>query len=119
MKVYIIYYKYEHCFIIIEMVHYPNEIEYSDKYYDEVFEYKHVALPKDIYEKIPKGRLLNESEWRVIGISQTRGWVHYAIYKPEPHILMFKRPIGSDPKTGEVSSDVLHRIAVYQKKNFL
>ena len=28
------------------MPHYPSEIEYSDKYYDELFEYRHVQLPK-------------------------------------------------------------------------
>ena len=42
------------------MPHYPDEIEYSDKYMDDYYEYRHVILPKDVYKKIPRGRLLTE-----------------------------------------------------------
>jgi cyclin-dependent kinase regulatory subunit CKS1 len=24
------------------------------------------------------------------------GWVHYAIHKPEPHIMLFRRPLNFD-----------------------
>ncbi len=83
------------------MPHFPDEIEYSDKYYDEHYEYRHVLLPKPIYKKIPKGRLLSEMEWRSLGVQQSRGWAHYEIHKPEPFILMFRRAIGTDPNTGK------------------
>lgn len=43
------------------MPHYPDEIEYSDKYMDDYYEYRHVLLPKDIYKKMPRNRLLLES----------------------------------------------------------
>jgi hypothetical protein len=43
------------------MPHYPDEIEYSDKYLDDYYEYRHVLLPKDVYKKIPRGKLLSES----------------------------------------------------------
>jgi cyclin-dependent kinase regulatory subunit CKS1 len=82
------------------MPHYPSEIEYSEKYEDSIYEYRHVILPKDIMKKLPKGKLLTEQEWRAIGIQQSRGWVHYEIHKPEPHILLFRRPRGTDPNTG-------------------
>lgn len=39
-------------------------------------------------------------EWRSIGVQQSRGWVHYELHRPEPHILLFRRPRGSDPQTG-------------------
>ena len=39
-------------------------------------------------------------EWRSLGVQQSRGWVHYELHKPEPHILLFRRPKGSDPTTG-------------------
>ncbi|WRX32304.1 Cyclin-dependent kinase, partial [Theobroma cacao] len=29
------------------------------------------------------------NEWRV-GVQQSRGWVHYAIHRPEPHIMLFR-----------------------------
>ncbi len=43
------------------MPHYPDEIEYSDKYQDDHYEYRHVLLPKEVYRKITKGKLLSES----------------------------------------------------------
>eukprot|EP00695_Tsukubamonas_globosa_P000263 TRINITY_DN1191_c0_g1_i1.p3 TRINITY_DN1191_c0_g1~~TRINITY_DN1191_c0_g1_i1.p3 ORF type:complete len:92 (-),score=16.50 TRINITY_DN1191_c0_g1_i1:113-388(-) len=70
-----------------------NRISYSDKYFDEVYEYRHVILPHDIAKLVPKGRLLSETEWRNLGVQQSRGWVHYAIHRPEPHILLFRRPV--------------------------
>ena len=36
------------------MPHYPDEIEYSDKYHDDLYEYRHVLLPKAIYKSMPK-----------------------------------------------------------------
>jgi cyclin-dependent kinase regulatory subunit CKS1 len=55
--------------------------EYSDKYSDENYEYRHVILPKSISQQIKVNQLLEESEWRRLGITQSRGWVHYAFYK--------------------------------------
>lgn len=43
------------------MPHYPDDIEYSDKYTDDAYEYRHVILPKDSYKKMPRARLLTES----------------------------------------------------------
>jgi cyclin-dependent kinase regulatory subunit CKS1 len=96
------------------MVHYPDEIEYSDKYYDDEYEYRHVTLTrkvmKDMFRLIQSTdatrktvhdmRLLSEMEWRSIGVQQSKGWQHYEIHKPEPHILLFRRKIGTDPNTG-------------------
>ena len=73
------------------MPHFPDEIEYSEKYQDESYEYRHVLLPKNILKKMPRGRLLTENEWRALGVQQSRGWNHYEIHKPEPFILLFRR----------------------------
>ena len=55
---------------------------------------RHVVLPADIAKALPKnGRLLTELEWRALGVQQSRGWIHYAIHKPEPHIMLFRRPL--------------------------
>jgi len=70
-----------------------KNIYYSSKYYDDEYEYRHVVLPKDIASKVPKTHLMTESEWRSIGVEQSRGWTHYMIHEPEPHILMFRRPL--------------------------
>ena len=60
-----------------------------------------MILPKELQKTLPE-RLLTEQEWRQLGVQQSRGWVHYAIHKPEPHILLFRRPLGTDPVTGKV-----------------
>lgn len=68
------------------------KILYSDKYYDDTYEYRHVILPKDLSKLVPRSRLMHETEWRQLGVQQSQGWVHYMIHKPEPHVLLFKRP---------------------------
>ena len=100
------------------MPHYPDEIEYSDKYADDVYEYRHVILPKRVAKemmryfqqpdpaksgsKAGEPRLLTETEWRNIGVQQSRGWQHYETHRPEPHILLFRRQLGTNPVTGLV-----------------
>ncbi|CAH8820589.1 unnamed protein product [Trichobilharzia szidati] len=69
-----------------------RNIYYSEKYYDDVFEYRHVHLPKDLAKQVPKSHLMSEVEWRKLGIQQSAGWVHYMIHEPEPHIILFRRP---------------------------
>jgi len=36
-------------------------------------------------------RRARQSEWRGLGVQQSRGWVHYAIHRPEPHIMLYRR----------------------------
>eukprot|EP00879_Flechtneria_rotunda_P021946 GHRR01023143.1.p1 GENE.GHRR01023143.1~~GHRR01023143.1.p1 ORF type:complete len:104 (+),score=21.69 GHRR01023143.1:376-687(+) len=53
---------------------------------------RHVVLPPEIAQHLPKNRLLSENEWRGLGVQQSRGWEHYAVHRPEPHIMLFRRP---------------------------
>ncbi|KAL0278395.1 UNVERIFIED_CONTAM: hypothetical protein PYX00_000226 [Menopon gallinae] len=69
-----------------------NELYYSAKYCDDEYEYRHVCVPKEMVKLIPM-HLMSEEEWREIGIQQSEGWIHYMRHKPEPHVLLFKRPI--------------------------
>ncbi|KAK2466810.1 hypothetical protein APHAL10511_001068 [Amanita phalloides] len=81
---------------------YVEKIHYSDRYSDDLFEYRHVILPKQLLKMVPKEyfspddsgtlRLLTENEWRGIGITQSLGWEHYEVHAPEPHVLLFRRP---------------------------
>jgi len=32
----------------------------------------------------------HQAEWRGLGVQQSRGWVHYAIHRPEPHIMLYR-----------------------------
>ena len=50
------------------MPHFPDEIEYSEKYQDDTYEYRHVLLPKHIFKQAPHNRLLLEHEWRALGV---------------------------------------------------
>jgi cyclin-dependent kinase regulatory subunit CKS1 len=79
----------------------PDKFTYSEKYQDEIYEYRHVSIEdRTIVRLVPKSRLLSEEEWRKLGITMSRGWVHFMHHRPDPHILLFRRPIGTDPITG-------------------
>lgn len=59
---------------------------------------RHVILSQELVERLPKPlRLLSEKEWRELGIEGGHGWEHYAIHKPEPHILLFRRLLATSP----------------------
>lgn len=45
-----------------------------------LLQFRHVILPKEMQRSLPD-RLLTETEWRQLGVQQSRGWVHYAIHK--------------------------------------
>lgn len=53
-------------------------------------------LPKELAKQVPKTHLMSEEEWRRLGVQQSLGWVHYMIHEPEPHILLFRRPLPKD-----------------------
>ena len=75
----------------------PGSPQYSEVYWDTVFEYRHVLLTKDmamdmlvncvdmgrlknmkLHEKVedlPR-RLMSEAEWRDLGVCISKGWVH-------------------------------------------
>lgn len=85
---------------------YIDSIGYSARYSDSEYEYRHVQLPKAMLKAIPRDyfdpskgtlKLLWEEEWRALGITQSLGWEHYEVHEPEPHILLFKRPINYQP----------------------
>ncbi|KAK6362990.1 Cyclin-dependent kinases regulatory subunit (Cell division control protein cks1) [Orbilia blumenaviensis] len=77
-----------------------QDINYSARYSDSKYEYRHVMLPKAMLDMIPNDykdsngvlKILKEEEWRGLGITQSLGWEHYEVHAPEPHILLFKRP---------------------------
>ncbi|ORX39380.1 regulatory subunit of cyclin-dependent kinase [Kockovaella imperatae] len=85
-----------------------ERIIYSDRYSDDNFEYRHVILPKQMLKLIPKSyfapddsgllRILEENEWRGIGITQSLGWEHFEVHAPEPHILLFRRALPAKKK---------------------
>lgn len=81
------------------MARYPDMIEYSEKYSDDKYEYRHVILTKEMAQELWRvshgRRLLQDSEWRGLGVQGGPGWAHYAIHQPEPHILLFRRPAGA------------------------
>uniref|UniRef100_A0A2K5DJ04 Cyclin-dependent kinases regulatory subunit n=2 Tax=Amniota TaxID=32524 RepID=A0A2K5DJ04_AOTNA len=59
-----------------------KQIYYSDKYFDEHYEYRHVMLPRELSKQVPKTHLMSEEEWRRLGVQQSLGWVHYMIHEP-------------------------------------
>ncbi len=43
---------------------------------------RHVILPKSLKAELKRNRLMEEEEWRAIGVTQSRGWMHYMIHAP-------------------------------------
>ena len=56
----------------------PAEIEYSVKYTDDRFEYRHVLLSESAYQEYQKlsqpGQLLTEQQVKHLGVMQSKGW---------------------------------------------
>ncbi|XP_013147300.1 PREDICTED: cyclin-dependent kinases regulatory subunit [Papilio polytes] len=69
-----------------------DQIQYSERYSDDVYEYRHVILPPDLARLVPKSHLMTETEWRNLGVQQSPGWLHFMVHNPEPHVLLFRRP---------------------------
>ncbi|KAK2576948.1 hypothetical protein KPH14_005561 [Odynerus spinipes] len=69
-----------------------DQIQYSERYTDDNYEYRHVILPADLAKHVPKTHLMSETEWRNLGVQQSPRWVHYMMHGPEPHVLLFRRP---------------------------
>ena len=55
----------------LDIQEHEDDIYYSPRYNDEVYEYRHVVLPKEISKYVP-ARLLEEHEWRGLGIHAFR-----------------------------------------------
>jgi cyclin-dependent kinase regulatory subunit CKS1 len=74
----------------------PDQIEYSDVVIDTNYEYQQIYLSKRMAKRIPKNTLLSEAEWTAMGvITQSAGWEHFDIYKPEPWVLLLRKPLDS------------------------
>lgn len=73
-----------------------------------MYQYRHVIVDRSMVSLIPKNRLMDECEWRALGIKQGSHWDHYLIHKPgkartgcsnaslglftpEPFVIMFRR----------------------------
>ncbi|GAB5364483.1 hypothetical protein AAMO2058_000974400 [Amorphochlora amoebiformis] len=69
-----------------------QHITYSTKYSDDTYEYRHVVLPSQLTDIVPR-HLLAEHEWRSLGLQQSRGWIHYGFYGPEKNVLLFRRKL--------------------------
>ncbi|ELQ76747.1 Cyclin-dependent protein kinase CDC28, regulatory subunit CKS1 [Trachipleistophora hominis] len=68
----------------------PQKVFYSDPYETNDYIYRHVIIPKSTVQSLPE-KLLNESEWRALGLEMSVGWEHYMIHKPERHVLLFRK----------------------------
>ncbi|GIY99972.1 cyclin-dependent kinases regulatory subunit 1 [Caerostris extrusa] len=57
-----------------------DNIFYSDKYTDDKYEYRHVILPPELAELVPRTHLMTETEWRNLGVQQSPYWRHYMVH---------------------------------------
>lgn len=54
---------------------------------------------------------MSETEWRNLGVQQSVGWVHYMLHAPEPHVLLFRRPLPDELPTTDQPSTLTFSIA--------
>mmetsp|Transcript_36521 Transcript_36521/g.66939 ORF Transcript_36521/g.66939 Transcript_36521/m.66939 type:complete len:174 (-) Transcript_36521:95-616(-) len=87
-----------------------EEADYSEKYCDDVYEYRRVTVPRQMLQLFPQGRTMTEAEWRYFGITMSRGWEHYDHHAPEANVLLFRRVLGTDPKTGAVPAGMQQKV---------
>ena len=66
-------------------------IYYSNRYEDNICEYRTVKLPDKLVDlwNLNRNMLLSEEEWRACGITQSFGWIH--IYNLDKYTLLFRR----------------------------
>ncbi|XP_033119334.1 cyclin-dependent kinases regulatory subunit-like [Anneissia japonica] len=80
------------------VIKYANTVTTSvsfDEFQLRLIKLLHVILPPEIVKLVPRNHLMTETEWRNIGVQQSPGWIHYLIHSPEPHILLFRRPVST------------------------
>eukprot|EP00397_Hematodinium_sp_SG-2012_P023417 GEMP01024326.1.p1 GENE.GEMP01024326.1~~GEMP01024326.1.p1 ORF type:complete len:126 (-),score=23.92 GEMP01024326.1:1910-2287(-) len=87
-----------------------QETFYSDKYEDDVFEYRRVTVPRSMLQHMPPGRTMTDKEWRELGIVMSRGWEHYDLHPPELNVLLFRRPLGTDGRSGEMPPQMVEKV---------
>ena len=89
---------------------------YSKTMTDSEFEYRYATIKTGLGLSAEKSRLpslrtltenftkiLSEEEWRTV-FTQGLGWSHYGYFtEPEMIHFLFRRPIGTDGKTGAVN----------------
>jgi len=91
----------------------PNKnIYYSDKYFDEKFEYRHVMLPKELAKLVPKTHLMSEAEWRNLGVQQSQGWFTTCLTSPSPTFFSLGAP---PPPTTNSDTDDCHTLLLLLK----
>ena len=63
---------------------------YTNISVDSVFEYRSVEVPFEIADRCPN-RNLTETEWRSLGITQSKGWENHWRSSSERNIFSFRR----------------------------
>eukprot|EP00441_Pelagodinium_beii_P017059 CAMPEP_0197653782 /NCGR_PEP_ID=MMETSP1338-20131121/37108_1 /TAXON_ID=43686 ORGANISM="Pelagodinium beii, Strain RCC1491" /NCGR_SAMPLE_ID=MMETSP1338 /ASSEMBLY_ACC=CAM_ASM_000754 /LENGTH=159 /DNA_ID=CAMNT_0043229021 /DNA_START=49 /DNA_END=528 /DNA_ORIENTATION=+ len=87
-----------------------DETDYSEKYCDDIYEYRRVTVPRPMMTQFPPERTMEEHEWRDYGITMSRGWEHYDHHQPEANVLLFRRVLGTDPKTGQIPPEMATKV---------
>lgn len=93
-----------------------DQPSYSEKYFDDVYEYRHVMLPAHMARKLTPPHLMSEDEWRDLGVQQSVGWEHYAHHKPEPHIMLFRRRLEDSPAPPPGALEMLEKRRLEQQQ---
>ena len=92
-------------------------LEYGLKYYDSLYEYRQVTFSKELGNHIKKLGLISEKDWSFLGISMSKGWVHYDCHPPEPYIMLFRRPLSREIELNQETLNELRVRRFYENWN--
>ena len=69
--------------------------------------------PRHLFPSLALARILS-APFR----ARAGGWEHYALHRPEPHILLFRRALGTDPTTGKVNPALREQAVQEYRREF-
>ncbi|KAI8089545.1 regulatory subunit of cyclin-dependent kinase [Halteromyces radiatus] len=87
--------------------------------YNDTYEYRHIILPKQIARYLPDKKykiLLQEKEYRRLGVNISSGWQHYMTHQPEPNILLLRRSFEDAKRLAEERKEYLRQKELQNKK---
>eukprot|EP00537_Pseudo-nitzschia_pungens_P008048 CAMPEP_0172355882 /NCGR_PEP_ID=MMETSP1060-20121228/266_1 /TAXON_ID=37318 /ORGANISM="Pseudo-nitzschia pungens, Strain cf. cingulata" /LENGTH=114 /DNA_ID=CAMNT_0013075743 /DNA_START=79 /DNA_END=424 /DNA_ORIENTATION=+ len=79
-----------------------SRIEYSEKYADDLNEYRHVILPKELAKTLPKSRLLSELSGEELVCNRVEGGNIMPFTVPNPTFFFFVDPLVLTLKADEL-----------------
>lgn len=68
-----------------------TEIEYSEPYCDDEYEYLYIILPSHLSKLVPRNYLMSHTDIEKLGIQISSEWNHYLMHRR--NVLLFRKKL--------------------------